>query len=377
MIPFNKPFLTGKETHFIYDAVYMQNKLSGNGQYTKLCQDFFQKKYNFRKCLLTTSCTDALEMCSILIDVKEGDEIIVPSYTFVSSANAFVLRGANIIFADSKPDHPNISPDQIKKLISPKTKAVVIVHYAGFACEMDEIKAICDEHNIFLIEDAAQAVDSFYKGKPLGSFGDLATMSFHETKNIISGEGGMLIINNEKFIERSEVIWEKGTNRAAFFRGEVNKYGWSDLGSSFLPSELTSAFLYAQLLELDKIQKIRKSIWNLYNNKLQKLKGKYNFTLSSPNEHASFNGHLFYMVCDSLETRNDLIQFLRDKNINAVFHYLSLHSSPFYSDKYKGLELPNSDMYSDCLLRLPLFVDLKEEQVKYVVDSIDEFYSSK
>ena len=227
-IPFNKPYLTGKETHYIYDAVYTQEKLSGNGYYTKLCQDYFKEKYNYRKCLLTTSCTDALEMCSILIDVNPGDEIIVPSYTFVSSANAFVLRGANIIFADSKDEHPNISPDQIKKLITPKTKAVVVVHYAGFACEMDEIKAICDENNIFLIEDAAQAIDSFYKGKPLGSFGDLATMSFHETKNIISGEGGMLIINNEKFVKRSEVIWEKGTNRAAFFRGEVNKYGWSD-----------------------------------------------------------------------------------------------------------------------------------------------------
>ena len=377
MIPFNKPFLTGKETHFIYDAVYKQKKLSGNGHYTKLCQDYFTEKYNFRKCLLTTSCTDALEMCSILIDVQPDDEIIVPSYTFVSSANAFVLRGANIIFADSKAEHPNISPNQIKKLITPKTKAIVVVHYAGYACEMDEIKAICDEHNIFLIEDAAQAIDSFYKGKPLGSFGDLATMSFHETKNIISGEGGMLIINNENFIDRSEVIWEKGTNRAAFFRGEVNKYGWSDIGSSFLPSELTSAFLYAQLIELNKIQGKRKFIWNSYNDKLQKLKDKYNFKLSDPNPNASVNGHLFYMVCDSLETRNDLIQFLHDKNINAVFHYLSLHSSPFYSDKYKGNELPNSDMYSDCLLRLPLFVDLNEEEIEYIVNSIVDFYSQR
>ena len=375
MIPFNKPFLTGKETHYIYDAVYTQEKLSGNGHYTKLCQDFFKEKYNFRKCLLTTSCTDALEMCSILIDVNPGDEIIVPSYTFVSSANAFVLRGANIIFADSKDEHPNISSEQIKKLITPKTKAVVVVHYAGFACEIDEIKVICDENNLFLIEDAAQAIDSYYKGQPLGSFGDLATMSFHETKNIISGEGGMLIINNENFVKRSEVIWEKGTNRAAFFRGEVNKYGWSDLGSSFLPSELTSAFLYAQLMELDKIQDKRKFIWNSYDNKLQKLKDKYNFKLSTPNPYGSVNGHLFYMVCDSLETRNNLIQFLRDRNIYAVFHYLSLHSSPFYADKYKGDELPNSDMYADCLLRLPLFVDLKEEQIEYIVNSIEEFYS--
>lgn len=376
MIPFNKPFLTGKETHFIYDAVYMQKKLSGDGHYTKLCQSYFKEKYDFKKCLLTTSCTDALEMCSILIDVNPGDEIIVPSYTFVSSANAFVLRGANIIFADSEDHNPNISPYQIKKLITPKTKAVVVVHYAGFGCEMDEIKAICNEHNIYLIEDAAQAVDSFYKGKPLGSFGDLATMSFHETKNIISGEGGMLIINNEEFIERSEVIWEKGTNRAAFFRGEVNKYGWSDLGSSFLPSELTSAFLYAQLMELDKIQDKRKSIWNLYNDKLQKLKDKYNFKLHAQNKDTTVNGHLFYMICDSLKTRNELIQFLREKKIYAVFHYLSLHTSPFYNDKYKGDELPNSDMYSDCLLRLPLYVDLKEEQIEYIVNSIEEFYAT-
>jgi|TARA_B100001173_G_scaffold310764_1_gene326197 dTDP-4-amino-4,6-dideoxygalactose transaminase len=377
MISFNKPFLTGKETHFIYDAVYTQGKLSGNGHYTKLCQDYFKEKYNFRKCLLTTSCTDALEMCSILIDVIPGDEIIVPSYTFVSSANAFVLRGANIIFADSKDEHPNISPDQIKKLITPKTKAIVVVHYAGFACEMDEIKNICDENNIFLIEDAAQAIDSFYKGKPLGSFGDLATMSFHETKNIISGEGGMLIINNEKFIKRSEVIWEKGTNRAAFFRGEVNKYGWSDLGSSFLPSELTSAFLYAQLMELNTIQSKRKSIWNSYNDKLQKLKDKYNFKLHTLSPNTTVNGHLFYMICDSLETRDKLIQFLRNRNIYAVFHYLSLHSSPFYKDKYKGSELPNSDMYSERLLRLPLFVDLKKDEIEYVVSSIEAFYSNK
>ncbi len=377
MIPFNKPFLTGKETHFIYNAVYKQQKLSGNGYYTKLCQDYFTSRYNFRKCLLTTSCTDALEMCSILINVNAGDEIIVPSYTFVSSANAFVLRGANIIFADSQENDPNISPDQIKKLITHRTKAVVVVHYAGFACEMDEIKKICNEHNVYLIEDAAQAVDSFYKGKPLGSFGDLATMSFHETKNISAGEGGMLIINNEKFVKRSEIIWEKGTNRAAFFRGEVNKYGWSDLGSSFLPSELTSAFLYAQLTELDKIQKKRKFLWHSYNDKLERLEVKYNFKVAPLNPDSTVNGHLFYIICDSLETRNDLIEFLREKKIHAVFHYLSLHSSPFYSDNYKGLPLPNSDKFANCLLRLPLFVDLNEDEVDFIVNCIDDFYSRR
>ncbi|MCB0513731.1 MAG: dTDP-4-amino-4,6-dideoxygalactose transaminase, partial [Bacteroidetes bacterium] len=267
MINFNKPYFTGKETEYIQQAV-QSGKISGDGMFTKKCHQFFESKYGFKKCLLTTSCTDALEMAAILIDIKEGDEVIMPSFTFVSTANAFVLRGANIIFADSYFDNPNIDADAIEQLITPKTKAIVVVHYAGMACDMDKIIELANKYKLFVIEDAAQAIDSFYisKGtkKPLGSIGHLAAFSFHETKNIISGEGGMLVINDERFIERAEIIREKGTNRSKFFRGEVDKYGWVDIGSSFLPSDIIAAFLYAQLENLDAIQTKRKEIWNSY-----------------------------------------------------------------------------------------------------------------
>ncbi len=253
-IPYNKPYLTGKEVNYIYDAVN-SGKLSGNGKYTKLCQDFFCKKYGFKKSLLTNSCTDALEMASILLNLQLGDEVIVPSYTFVSTANAFVLRGAKIVFTDSYENHPNIDVSKLEALITEKTKAIVVVHYSGVACDMDKIMELANKYNIYVIEDAAQAIDSYYKDKALGSIGHLGTFSFHETKNIISGEGGMLVVNDDKFIERAEIIWEKGTNRAAFFRGEVDKYGWVDIGSSYLPSELTAAFLYAQLECINDIQK--------------------------------------------------------------------------------------------------------------------------
>ena len=267
-IPFNKPYLTGNETKYIETAVN-SGKISGNGEFTKKCQSFFEEKYGLKKCLLTTSCTDALEMAAILCDIKQGDEVIVPSYTFVSSALAFVRQGAKIVFADSLPYHPNIDVDKVESLITKKTKAIVPVHYAGMACDMDKIMALAEKHNLFVIEDAAQAIDSYYfnkngEKKPLGSIGDLATFSFHETKNIISGEGGMLVINNEKFIKRAEIIWEKGTNRAEFFRGEVNKYGWVDTGSSFLPSEIIAAFLWAQIENIEDIQAKRKKIWEKY-----------------------------------------------------------------------------------------------------------------
>ena len=252
-IPFNKPFLTGKEAHYLYQAV-SSGKISGNGMFTKKCHDFFEEKYGFKKVLLTTSCTDALEMAAILLDIKEGDEVIMPSYTFVSSANAFVLRGAKIVFADSSAENPNLDATKIEALITPKTKAIVPVHYAGIACDMDMIMDIAHRHNLSVVEDAAQAIDSFYNGRPLGTIGHLAAFSFHETKNIISGEGGMLAINDERFLRRAEIIWEKGTNRAEFFRGEVNKYGWVDIGSSFLPAEIIAAFLYAQLESLETIQ---------------------------------------------------------------------------------------------------------------------------
>ena len=263
MIPFNKPYLSGKELSNIEDAI-KKGKISGNGYYTQLCHDFFEQKYGFKKVLLTTSCTDALEMCAILANIQKGDEVIIPSFTFVSTALAFVRQGAKIIFADSYADNPNMDASKIEALITPKTKAIVPVHYAGIACDMDKIMQLAKQYNIIIIEDAAQAIDSFYKGKPLGSIGHMAAFSFHETKNIISGEGGMIAINKERFCNRAEIIWEKGTNRAEFFRGEVNKYGWVDTGSSFLPSEITAAFLWAQIENLEKIQKKRLEHWQHY-----------------------------------------------------------------------------------------------------------------
>lgn len=375
-IPFNKPYLTGKETHYIYQAVN-SGKISGDGLYTKKCSDFFELKYGFKKVLLTTSCTDALEMAAILLDIKKGDEVIAPSFTFVSTVNAFVLRGAKIIFADSETNSPNIDSVQIEKLITPRTKAIVIVHYAGIACKMDEIMEIAKKNNIYVIEDAAQAIDSFYKTKPLGSIGDMATFSFHETKNIISGEGGMLVINNEKFINRAEIIREKGTNRSSFFRGEVDKYGWVDIGSSFLPSDIISAFLYAQLENIDDIQNKRKYIWNRYYNGLNSLMKNSFIKLPFINEYSTNNSHMFYLLTNSLEERAELISYLKNNGIYAVFHYLSLHKSPFYKDKYQGPELTNSNLYSDCLLRLPLFYELTEIEIDFIINKIILFYENR
>lgn len=374
-IPFNKPFLSGNELKYIKDALN-SGKISGNGKFTHLCHEFFQKKYNFRKCLLTTSCTDALEMAAILIDIHPGDEVIIPSYTFVSTANAFVLRGAKIIFADSEKKTPNIDPEKIEELITPKTKAILAVHYGGIACDMDRIINIANNHKLFIIEDAAQSIDSYYKNKPLGSLGQLASFSFHETKNVISGEGGMLVINDDRFTKRSEIIWEKGTNRSAFFRGEVDKYGWVDIGSSFLPSEITAAFLYAQLENLVKIQNKRIHLWNYYNQILKPLEKKGFIDLPLIPHYAANNGHLFYILCKSFKERRALINYLKKHSVMAVFHYQSLHKSPFYSDKHNGRKLPMADKYSNQLLRLPLFYELKMSNVKLVSDLIKDFYGS-
>lgn len=374
MIPFNKPYLTGKEVHYMYDAVYT-GKLSGNGKFTKMCQDFFQKKYGFKKCLLTTSCTDALEMAAILIDIKSGDEVIMPSYTFVSTSNAFVLRGAKIIFADSRKDHPGINEDQIESLITSKTKAIVPVHYAGVACDMEKIMNIANKYNLYVIEDAAQAIDSYFTfsdgtTKALGSIGHLAAFSFHETKNIISGEGGMLAINDEKFSSRAEIIWEKGTNRSAFFRGDVDKYGWVDIGSSFLPSETIAAFLWAQLENIDDIQKKRKSIWIKYYNELKEWASKNDIQMPFVPDYATNNAHMFYLICKDIDQRCELIDKLKSKNIGAVFHYLSLHKSPYYESKYEGDSLLMSDYYSECLVRLPMFYELNDIMMEQIIDNI-------
>lgn len=369
MIPFNKPHLTGKETHYIYEAV-ASGKLSGNGIFTQKCQRFFEERYGFRKCLLTSSCTDALEMSAILLDIKEGDEVIIPSYTFVSTANAFVLRGAKILFADSRADEPNLDICTIEALITPRTKAIVVVHYAGIACDMDAVMDLAEKHNIAVVEDAAQAIDAYYKGRPLGSIGHLSAFSFHETKNIISGEGGMLVVNDERLVQRAEIIWEKGTNRSAFFRGEVDKYGWVDIGSSFLPSDMTAAFLYAQLEHLDGIQARRIQLWQQYYQALSALQEKGLVRLPFIPEYSTNNAHMFYIVCKNLEERTALITYLKAQNIHAVFHYISLHKSPYYSDKHDGRELPYTDFYTDTLVRLPLYYDLTNEEQARVIENI-------
>ncbi|MDG5800642.1 dTDP-4-amino-4,6-dideoxygalactose transaminase [Marinilabiliaceae bacterium ANBcel2] len=360
MIPFNKPHITGKEVHHIYGAV-ATGHISGNGSYTKKCQKYFEERWGFKKALLTTSCTDALEMSALLLNIKPGDEVILPSYTFVSTALAFVREGAVLRFVDSSADHPGIDEVKVEELISDKTKAIVVVHYAGVACDMDKIMALSDKYNIAVVEDAAQAIDSFYKGKPLGSIGHLGCFSFHETKNIQCGEGGLLSINDKRFIKRAEIIWEKGTNRAEFFRGEVNKYGWVDTGSSFLPGEVTAAFLWAQLEEVDKIQKRRIDIWNRYHAGLTDWCKENGVGQPFVPDYATVNGHMYYLICPDIEFRTKMIKILQDNNIKAVFHYLSLHSSPYYQSKHDGRKLPQSDKYSNCLIRLPLFHDLPHQ----------------
>lgn len=367
IIPFNTPYFTGKETDYIKDAV-VRKRISGNGYYTQKCQAFFEENYHFLKCLLTTSCTDALEMASILIGIQPGDEVIVPSYTFVSSANAFVLRGANIVFADSRPDHPGIDEDKIEALITDKTKAIIPVHYAGVACDMDKIMDLANKYNLFVIEDAAQAIDSYYIGKDgakkaLGSIGHLAAFSFHETKNIIAGEGGMLVVNDPQFVKRAEIIWEKGTNRSAFFKGEVDKYGWVDVGSSYLPSEIIAAFLWAQLENLTYIQEKRVEIWKRYLEELNTWSIINEIKLPVVPDFASNNSHMFYLKCKDGNQRDQLIQFLKNREIQAVFHYLSLHKSPFHLDKSNGVELKESDLLSETLVRLPFYVNMDVEKV--------------
>lgn len=374
-VPFNKPYFTGNETTYIRQAVE-SGKISGNGDYTKRCQIFFERRYGFKKALLTSSCTDALEMAAILADISEGDEVIVPSYTFVSTALAFIRQGAKIVFADSYSDNPNINPHNLESLISPNTKVIVPVHYAGVACDMDTIMQIAEKYNLLVIEDAAQAIDSYYIGKDgkksaLGSIGHLAAFSFHETKNIIAGEGGMLTINDDRFIERAEIIWEKGTNRSSFFRGEVDKYGWVDTGSSFLPSEITAAFLWAQLENIDDIQSKRKLLWNTYSEFCKKLlDGQVDLPYIPP--YATNNGHMFYLVTNDIQHRTRLIDKLKTHGYHAVFHYLSLHSSPYYQEKYEGSPLLEADKFSDRLLRLPFYYELDIEDVKKVIQLIDE-----
>ncbi len=373
MIPFNKPYLTGNEIDYIREAVE-SGKISGDGMFTKKCQEVLEHLLGLGRTFLTSSCTDALEASALLCNLSPGDEVIIPSYTFVSTANAFALRGANIRFIDSLADHPNMDVNSIEELITSRTKVIVPVHYAGMACDMDAILTLANRHNLLIVEDAAQAIDSYFRGRALGTFGNLATFSFHETKNIVCGEGGSLQVNDPLLVERAEIIREKGTNRSSFFRGEINKYGWVDIGSSFLPSEITAAFLFAQLQNLTEIQQRRRSLWDLYYQRLYILDQSDELHLPKIPAHATNNAHMFYLVCKSLEKRTALIKHLKEAGIIAVFHYQSLHKSVYYKFQHDGRALPHSDRYTDCLVRLPLFYELQKDEVNKICDVILDFY---
>lgn len=375
MIPFNKPYCSGRELDYIKEVCGSMT-MSGNGDFTKRCHAFFEERYGFKKCLLTTSGTDALEMCAMLCDLKSGDEVIVPSYTFVSSAIAFLREGAKVVFADSGAANPNITVETIRPLINECTKVIVVVHYAGVACDMDAIMELAEEHHLLVVEDAAHSIDSFYKGRPLGGIGHLGAFSFHETKNINCGEGGMLVVNDERFIRRSEIIWEKGTNRAEFYRGMVNKYGWCDIGSSFLPSEFNAAFLWAQLEQLEDIQGRRLSIWHIYDSILRHHVEQYGIQLPDIPDYAINNGHMYYLVCPTLQFRTQLMASLKEHDIHTVFHYLPLHSSAYYKDQFTGESLVHCDHYGDCLMRLPLFYELTDEQATYIAETFVECIQS-
>lgn len=375
MISFNVPPLIGTEEKYIHDAI-LRHKICGDGEYTKKCNKWLEERTNSKKALLTTSCTHATEMAALLADIKPGDEVIMPSYTFVSTADAFVLRGAKAVFVDIRPDTMNIDEKLIEDAVTPKTKAIVPVHYAGVSCEMDTIMDIAKRYNLFVIEDAAQGIMSTYKGKVLGTIGNFGCYSFHETKNLSMGEGGALLIQDEKDVERAEIIREKGTNRSKFFRGQVDKYTWIDAGSSYLPSELNAAYLWAQLEAADEIMKDRMNTWNVYYENLKELADKERIELPYIPEECTHNAHMFYMKAKDLEERTELIRFLKECGIGAVFHYIPLHSSPagqefgyFYGeDKYTTRE-------SERLLRLPLYYGLKSGDIEYVVSCIKDFYN--
>ena len=374
MIPFNVPAFTGRELYYIKQAIE-NNKLSGDGIFTAKCNNWFEENYKCKKALLTTSCTHALEMAAILLDIREGDEIIMPSYTFVSTANAFVLRGAKIVFVDIRPDTMNIDEKRIESAITNKTRAIVPVHYAGVACEMDTIMEIAKKYNLMVVEDAAQGVNSYYKGKALGTIGHLGCYSFHETKNYNCGEGGALLINDDVFVERAEIIREKGTDRSKFFRGQIDKYGWVDIGSSYLPSELNAAYLYGQLENVEEINNSRLDSWVCYYNNLKNLADKGYITLPVIPPNCTHNAHMFYVKVKDLGERSRLIDYLKEMEIGAVFHYIPLHSSKAGCSYgvFHGEDIFTTKE-SESLLRLPLYYNIEESDILKVIEAIQSFY---
>ncbi|NOR44818.1 MAG: dTDP-4-amino-4,6-dideoxygalactose transaminase [Candidatus Delongbacteria bacterium] len=370
-IPFNKPLIVEDEFDNL-KKVFENDRFAGNGDFSKKCNKVLENKIGCAKSIVTSSCTDALEMTSLLTMIDPDDEVIMPSFTFVSTASAFELRRAKIVWCDIRPDTKNIDENKIEELITSKTKAIVVVHYAGVACEMDTIKAICKKHSIYLIEDAAQSIDCYYKGKHLGSIGDLGTLSFHETKNIHCGEGGALLVNNSSMIQKAEFIRDKGTNRIQFLNKKVDKYTWHELGSSYLMSELQAAFLYSQLKVSEDINKNRLKSWNLYYKLLSKFLPKEK--LPQIPKECTHNAHIFYILVDNEDVRENLIKYLSEKGILAIFHYIPLHQAPYWKDKYKNINLPITEKVSKTIIRLPLFYGIKENEIRYIVDSIHHFF---
>lgn len=367
-------FKTEEALHYIKQTLESGNT-SGDNTYTGLCHNFLKEHFGFPNVLLTTSCTHALEMTALLLDLQPGDEVILPAYTFVSTANAYLLRGAKLVFADSGKRNPNIAPAEIERLITPKTKAVVIVHYSGVACDMDRIMSSVQKHGIALIEDCAHAFDSYYKGKALGTFGTFSTFSFHSTKNITCGEGGALVINDPNYIRRACIIREKGTNRTEFFQQKVNKYDWQDIGSSYLMADVLAALLYSQLIHYKEIQQKRIAAWETYYNMLSELADKH-FSLPQIPDYATNNANIFYFLCPNSAERTKLLDYLNSKGISASFHYLTLYKSPYFKQKYIGNELPNSVEISECIIRLPLVTNTGFTDVVHVCDMIKEYYKN-
>ena len=373
-IPFNRPFLVGKELYYIAQSV-LSGHTAGDGLFTEKCQTLMEKEFGAKKILLTHSCTAALEMAAILCQVGPGDEIILPSFTFVSTANAFHLRGAKLVFVDIRPDTLNMDETKIEEVITERTKVIVPVHYAGVACEMDTIMDIAHQNDLYVIEDAAQGVNAKYKDNFLGTIGDIGTYSFHETKNFICGEGGAIVVNNEKFVERAEIIREKGTDRSKFFRGEVDKYTWVDIGSSYLPSDILAAFLYAQLENMEQINNRRAELFDYYYKALIPLVNDGMLRLPYVSSECKTNSHLFYIILKDENTRNALLDYLQLKGILAVFHYIPLHLSPVgRSMGYTNGQLPVTESMSNCLLRLPFYYDLKQEEQAEIVNAIKDFF---
>lgn len=375
-IPFNRPYVAGGEADYIAQAM-AERKLSGDGRFTKASQALLERLLGSGRAFLTTSCTDGLEAAALLCDIQPGDEVIVPSFTFVSTANAFMLRGAEIKFVDSLASQPNLDHHAVEELITPRTRGIVPVHYAGVACDMDALRDIADRHGLWIVEDAAQGIASTYRGRPLGTLGDLAAFSFHETKNVISGEGGSLHVNRPDLVERAEIIREKGTNRTAFFRGQIDKYGWVDVGSSYLPSELVAAYLLAQLEAIDEIQARRLAIWAQYDDRLRGIAEAKGIQAPHVPNYASNNAHMYYLVLPSLDARDRFLAHLKRHGILATFHYQSLHCSRYFADRHDGRALPQSDRYSDCLVRLPLYAELSADDVDRVCDAAAAFFTEQ